>query len=125
MRGFLAIKVLSCREMNAGQSIAPGHKKTEMPCHGAGIDMAELRPWIDMAELCTETGMAELRPWTDMAELCTETGMAELRSWTDMAELRPETGMEELRSWIDMAELRSETGLEEVRSGKARRGCTT
>ena len=71
MRGFLAIKVLSCREMNAGQSVAPGHKKTEMPCHGAGIDMAEL---------------------------CTETGMAELRSWIDMAELRPETGMEELRS---------------------------
>ena len=72
---LLAIKVLSCREMNAGQSVAPGHKKTEMPCHGAGIDMAELR---------SETGLEELRP---------ETGMEELRSWTDMAELRPETGM--------------------------------
>lgn len=51
-RFFLAIKVLSCREMNAGQSVAPGHKKTEMPCHGAGIDIEELRP---------ETGLEELR----------------------------------------------------------------
>lgn len=57
--------------MNAGQGVAPGHKKTEMPCHGAGIDMAELRP---------ETGLEELRSWIDMEELCTETGMEELRS---------------------------------------------
>ena len=80
VRGFLAIKVLSCREMNAGQSVAPGHKKTEMPYHGAGIDMAELRSETGLEELRPETGMEELRSWIDMAELCTETGKEELRS---------------------------------------------